>query len=204
MLRPIGLVTITAVGTGDDAGTYTVSRVYWDATEGEYAQPTDSSEDANVTGFEGKTARDVANRATGAVDDVVPYWSQLTIGGGHELICDVSCTVTAGTPVLFGKTTGAFTSGTTIVLDPCSQAGVDNGEANITVHLRSDAGTAYCAIDSATVLRYVVYSVAYGGVSGVLVGALPLLPDAGLQYQVLQKNSANDQDVKWDWVRGHA
>lgn len=38
--------------------------------------------------------------------------------------------------IYFGKPTGAFSSGTTITLDPCDIHGTDNGLANVTVYVQ--------------------------------------------------------------------
>jgi hypothetical protein len=55
-----------------------------------------------------------------------------------------------GTEMLFGKPTGAFSTGATITLDPCDIHGTDNGHANITAYVQPSQAS-YSMTNSTTI-----------------------------------------------------
>ena len=103
----------------------------------------------------------------------------------------------SGTGTLLGHPTAAWSSGTTITLDPCDPAGVDTGEANATVYIRPDQASASittfggkttnCTIPTTAIVAYALAADNKAYVIGELHAVLPLdtLP-IGLGTNVLQ------------------
>lgn len=72
--------------------------------------------------------------------------------------------------IFFGKPTSAFSSGTTVTLDPCDIGGTDNGAANVTVYLKEDqsslnigsydagagAATTGCTLPTTAIVAYML------------------------------------------------
>ena len=82
--------------------------------------------------------------------------------------------------VSFGKPTATFTTGATITLDPCDQAGADlaNG-VNVVCHLAADKSVIpeglLAAITTSSILRFARYPAVDGdGAGGVLLGLPPM------------------------------
>jgi len=113
---------VAKIVSNEGDGLYTITRQNWRPSTEEY-------EDAKGgCGPIASEARDFRNRETGAVGQLVRYWTQARLEGGWELVID-----SGPDGVFFGKPTEAYTSGATITLDPCDSAGVDNGAPNVTV-----------------------------------------------------------------------
>jgi hypothetical protein len=64
-----------------------------------------------------------------------------------------------GIALLWGKAVGAWTTGNSVELNPCSSAGVDNGLANVKVHIDLPFGVspASVVIASGDLLAYIPY-----------------------------------------------
>lgn len=103
------------------------------------------------------------------------------------------------------KVVGAFTSGTTLTIDPVDVDGNDTGEANLSIYVKADRTSAIVAMADGAEVTWVRFNTAEDdGTVGVLVGTLLTedeLPEGGSQYMVLQRDG--EGDAVWGWVRAH-
>lgn len=135
-----------------------------------------------------------------ADDDVVAYLR--FYDKDHSEYRGVIIALGGAAGICWGKATGAWASGNTATLDPCTSAGVDNGLANVTGYLISPTGDTPAArgleydIAEDDVLAYIPY----GTSKGVIVNAHLRLLAGVAQYRVLSWDGS-----KWisDWVRAH-
>ena len=79
-------------------------------------------------------AYDANGVETGAADAIVPFRQAQKSTGGRAYIIDACY---AEPPILYGRPTGAFSSGTTVTLDPCDVYGADNGLPNRSVYVQA-------------------------------------------------------------------
>jgi hypothetical protein len=80
---------VVRIDANDDGGAYTVTQVFWDASCAGYVP-------AVGCGLVGASARELNNDDGGAAGDVVPFWTQAKVGGGFEVVVDVTRTFAAG------------------------------------------------------------------------------------------------------------
>ena len=157
---------------GAQAVNTVVSRVSFDAVRGTTLIQTDFQEINFVTfsgqgnGMAGIRQAGLsfpAGAAIGATNvgeepDNLPAQDQ---GGGHQVI------------VSRGKPTGAFTSGTTITLNPVAKDGTDiPGMANVVCHLAADKSSVTASFATSDILSYALYEGNDGAADGVLVGTI--------------------------------
>ncbi len=133
--------------------------------------------------------------------------------------------------VLFGKPTAAFSSGTTITLDPCDVSGTDTGEDNVTVYTQADQSS-YSMTNSTTIptTQIVPYILGDDDAYYMLGTPVEIITDRSTSFQKKTRNvwmltpgtesewvegiDGPDEDFKvfqrleddsigWDWVRAH-
>lgn len=99
-----------------------------------------------------------------------------------------------GLVVLFGKPTGAFSSGTTITLDPCDLHGTDNGTANVTPYVQASQAS-YSMTNSTTIptTQIVAYYQADDGDYYLLGAPIEIVTDYDVDgaSSLLQKKTRN-------------
>ena len=129
--------------------------------------------------------------------------------------------------VAFGKPKTTASTANVIVFDPCSDAGVDNGEADISIYcsLPKDNPNPTIVFDTAKVYAYLpFYDNDEEEERGVLIGPVGVIPSGTAENQVLRWNNTTklwvvvappdtnykilqrkaDGSIGWDWGRGHA
>lgn len=90
------------------------------------------------------------NRLTSLVTSLVR-----SMGGANSIMDSTGLHIRRSLPIepetiiYYGKPTGSWTLGTTITLDPCDRKGIDNGNSNISVYLKTDKSSE--SISSATI-----------------------------------------------------
>jgi hypothetical protein len=96
------------------------------------------------------------------------------------------------TRILFGKPTGAFSTGATITLDPCDIHGTDNGKANATVYVQPSQAS-YSMTNSTTIPVTAIcpYVLGSDGSYYLLGTPIEIVTDVDVTSTVMTKKTRN-------------
>jgi len=177
--------------TNEGDGEYTVKPQQWSVTDSDWVDAPESNTE---------TAYEMAGDDSGAVGDVV-YGRRVDALDAESVIL---LEIAERRGVEFGKPVSAFTSGTTIILNPVDADGTDNGKDNVNVYLAHHRGTVELPLSTNKIITFMRFREPYDDdgtdpdIDGVIVGLLAGEESVASLLPATYEGSETAQTDSWD------